>query len=81
MIFVIYGKPGCPSCIQAKQLIVAKLGEDAVDYRTLGQDYDLAEYVDVVPQGFRTFPAIFKVTEEAGSEFIGGFTDLQKTFE
>lgn len=81
MQYVIYGKNGCPSCLQAKQLLLAKFGEEVVDYKTMGLDYTLAEYVDIAPAGFRTFPMIFKVTEEDGSVFIGGFTDLQASLQ
>lgn len=69
-MFKIYGKVGCSSCVQAKNLLEAK-GID-YEYLVLGKDYDLKTFTSI-KEGHRSFPLITK-----DSEYVGTFVDLQK---
>ena len=87
--FIIYGKGGCPSCIQARQLIAQK--GFGFQYKQLGKDYTLKEFTELTSQ--RTFPYIVEVTQDfpdnavEGEKYaiitkkIGTFTDLQTLLE
>lgn len=74
--YIIYGKQGCASCVQAKQLLEAKGIE--YTYLMLGSDYTMADFTLMTQQ--RTFPYI----EEVGTErtiAVGTFTDLRNDLE
>lgn len=67
--FTVYGKPACSGCEQAKSLLKSK-----------GLNF---EYINVMQapsaqqlfreKGFRSVPQIYQ-----GTEYIGGFLELQK---
>lgn len=80
MEFLVYGKPNCPYCEQAKSLLTAK-GVDYV-YYSLDQDFTVPDLIDLViaKTGVRpsTFPQIFvRDDEDADTTHVGGFTDLR----
>ena len=72
-MYTIYSKIGCASCIAAKNLLASK-GEE-VEYLILGPDYDFGQFMQIAPEGFRSFPLILK-----DGEVVGSFADLQKSF-
>ena len=67
-MYIIYSKPSCSFCLQAKQLLETK--QLPFVYKQLGVDYTLQELWEVSPNA-RTFPVILK-----DGELIGGFTNL-----
>ncbi len=66
----IYGKENCLFCDKAKQLCSSK--EIDFRYYQLGQDYEIKELMELVPNA-RTVPQIFK-----DNILIGGFSELQE---
>ncbi len=66
----IYGKENCLFCDKAKQLCSSK--EINFRYYQLGQDYEIKELMELVPNA-RTVPQIFK-----DDILIGGFSELQE---
>ncbi len=66
----IYGKENCLFCDKAKQLCSNK--EIDFRYYQLGQDYEIKELMELVPNA-RTVPQIFK-----DNILIGGFSELQE---
>lgn len=80
MEFLVYGKPNCPYCEQAKDLLIAK-GVDFV-YYSLDQDFTVPDLIEMVIEktGVRpsTFPQIFvRDDEDADTAHVGGFTELR----
>ena len=75
----IYGKAGCVSCIQAKQLLETKGLE--YEYALLGLNYSLGDFYNVAPKTHRTFPMITKLVKYDGvemEEYIGGLVELKE---
>jgi glutaredoxin len=66
----IWGKPQCPYCDMAKQLVEHK--ELRYTYKQLGIDFDRDQMLGTFPQA-RTFPQII-VNEEK----IGGYDNLKQ---
>ena len=90
--FIIYGKGGCPACVQAKQLIEQKGFE--YQYKTIAKDYTLSEFAHLTEQ--RTFPHIREIPVDKDGNLVdiskendlkyitknvGTFADLQKLLE
>jgi glutaredoxin len=73
-MYTIYGKPNCTSCKAAQMLLTSK--GHTFKYLSMGEDYDLTEYVSVAPPGFRSFPLIL-----IGDVVIGSFQDLNNALE
>lgn len=71
--FIVYSKPGCPSCIQAKQLIEQR-GDQYLE-NVIGVDITRDEFVEMFPD-VKTVPYII----EQGKLPIGGFTDLKEWY-
>ncbi|NBX48914.1 glutaredoxin [bacterium] len=67
--FVVYSKPGCPSCVNAKNLIEQR-GDSYIE-NVLGQDVSRDEFVEMFPS-VKTVPYII----EQGAAAIGGYTNL-----
>lgn len=74
-MYVIYGKPSCPQCDKAKNLLKSK--DVPFQYLVLDVDYTKEELLSICPTPPRQLPQIFK---EMGNtqEYVGGFEDLQK---
>lgn len=70
---VVWSKPQCPFCDQAKALLKMKGIE--VEERIVGMDYSKDQLMEAVPTA-RTVPQIF-----LDEEYIGGFPELKKHFE
>ena len=66
--YIIYGKPSCGYCLQAKQLL--EMEQLPFEYKNLGTHYSLQEVMELFPNA-RTFPMIVK-----DSEVVGGYKDL-----
>ena len=71
--YIIYSKPSCGYCLQAKDLLEQNKLEFV--YKQLGADYTLQELLEVSPDA-RTFPQIFVVDENGNKELIGGYSKL-----
>ena len=69
MKVVIYSKPQCPFCVQAKAL-AEREGHD-LTYKMLDEDFDRETLLETFP-GARTFPQII-----VDGEKIGGFTEFK----
>lgn len=79
MEFVIYSKPACPYCDQAKALLSAQgrsyreIMVDVGQEKRQGAEYiTIAQLKQLVP-GARTVPQIFK-----NGIHLGGYDDLQR---
>lgn len=79
MNFAIFGKPACPYCEMAKQLLTQRDRE--FEYFTLDEDYNFEALQDRVatftPVPPRTFPQIF-VEQDNVETYVGGFTELRE---
>ena len=73
MKVVIYSKPQCPFCVQAKAL-AEREGHD-LTYKMLDEDFDRETLMETFP-GARTFPQII-----VDGEKIGGFTEFKAVVE
>lgn len=73
MKVVIYSKPQCPFCVQAKAL-AEREGHD-LTYKMLDEDFDRETLMETFP-GARTFPQII-----VDGEKIGGFTEYKALVE
>ena len=73
MKIVIYSKPQCPFCVQAKAL-AEREGHD-LTYKMLDEDFDRETLMETFP-GARTFPQII-----VDGEKIGGFTEFKALVE
>jgi glutaredoxin len=78
--YIVIGKESCPFCSRAKQLLESK--EIEYTYRDVQQvnSADVAALEEIAGAEFRTVPQIFKYKEGGGLDYIGGFTELQGTF-
>jgi len=70
MKFIVWTKPNCPNCDQAKALLKNK----GIEYeeRNIGVDWTKEQLLEAVPTA-RTVPQIFM-----GEEYVGGYTDLKQ---
>tara|TARA_Y100000389_G_scaffold188897_1_gene211982 strand:- start:189 stop:419 length:231 start_codon:yes stop_codon:yes gene_type:complete len=73
MKVVIYSKPQCPFCVQAKAL--AEREGHELTYKMLDEDFDRETLMETFP-GARTFPQII-----VDDEKIGGFTEFKALVE
>lgn len=70
-MYKVYSKEGCPFC--ARSLIALKTFDKEFEVLKLDEDYFLQEFLDVVPDNHRTYPAIFN-----DGVFVGGFSELKE---
>jgi glutaredoxin 3 len=70
MKFIVWTKPNCPNCDQAKALLKNK----GIEYeeRNIGIDWTKEQLLEAVPTA-RTVPQIFM-----GEEYVGGYTELRQ---
>ena len=66
--YIIYSKPSCGYCLQAKQLL--EMEQLLFEYKQLGTHYDLDELMTLSPNA-KSFPQVFK-----DGVLVGGFSDL-----
>lgn len=75
-VYLIYTKPGCTYCEQAKAILNSK----SIPYRVENLD-TWEKQVDFMAKvrPWRTFPAIFTLNEDGSPKsFLGGYTNLQQ---
>lgn len=85
-MYIIYSKPGCTYCSQAKALLDAKGIEYLELMLDLGQPHEEGinyvpfEQLDELVPGVRTVPQIFERLGGAApaTKHIGGFAELKK---
>jgi glutaredoxin len=70
---VVWSKPACPYCDQAKALL--KMKEIEYEEKIIGDGYLKEDLLEAVP-GARSVPQIF-----LDEELIGGFPELKKRLE
>jgi len=70
MKFIVWTKPNCPNCDQAKALLKNR----GIEYeeRNIGVDWTKEQLLEAVPTA-RTVPQIFM-----GEEYVGGYTELKQ---
>jgi len=73
MTIQIWGKPACPSCEKAKQILLNR--NIAFEYLQLGTDFDREQILETFP-GARTFPQIVM-----NGKKIGGVENLVQELE
>ena len=71
--YIIYSKPSCGYCSQAKQLL--EMEELPFEYLQLGTHYNLDELMTLAPNT-KSFPQIFVVDENGNKGLVGGYNDL-----
>jgi len=72
--FIVYSKPSCPSCVNAKQLI-AMNGDVYID-NVIGRDVSREEFMEMFP-AVKSVPHII----EQEADVIGGYTDLVEWYK
>lgn len=72
--FVVYSKPGCPSCDNAKKLIA--ISGDVYVENVIGRDVSREEFMEMFPS-VKSVPLII----EQEADVIGGFTDLVEWYK
>lgn len=72
MNVIIWSKPNCVQCEQAKALL--KMKQVPFEERKIGEGWTVDELKQVVPNA-KTVPQIF-----VNNELIGGYQQLQKLF-
>ena len=73
-MFVVYSKPGCPSCDNAKRLI--DTSGDVYIENVIGRDVSREKFMEMFPS-VKTVPYILE--QDAGA--VGGYTDLVEWYE
>jgi glutaredoxin len=76
MKYVLFGKPTCPFCVKAGNL----LEERNLTYHMVNFEEDQAETLKVVKTawGWETVPMVFYVNDSGDIKFLGGFDDLER---
>lgn len=78
--YIIIGKPGCPYCTRAKDLLESK--NIGFTYRDIQQvnSGDIAKLERIAGGDFYTVPQIFKYKQGGGLDYVGGYTELRESF-
>ena len=71
--YIIYSKPSCGRCLQAKDLL--EQNNLDFEYKQLGTHYSLDELMILSPNA-KSFPQIFVVDENGNKELVGGYSEL-----
>ena len=69
----IWGKPGCPSCVAAKNLCESR--QYTYEYKQLGEDFEREFILETFP-GARTFPQIV-----VNGNKVGGYEGFTRYIE
>jgi glutaredoxin len=72
-MIIVYGKESCRFCKNTLQAL--KTFNIPFEYKTLDKDYSKEDFLEVVPNGHNTFPAIFE-----GENFLGGFSEFKSSY-
>jgi glutaredoxin len=70
-MIIIWGKPQCPHCDQAKAF--CERNNLAYEYKQLDVDFTREELFEKFPNA-RTFP---QITVDYDAEYIGGYTEFE----
>lgn len=70
MDYIIWSKPNCPACVQAKTMLSST--NAVIEERVLGSKWTREDLLSLVPHA-RSVPQIFH-----GKDLIGGLPDLKK---
>ena len=70
MTAIVWSKPNCPHCEQAKQLLATK--NINFEVRVIGSDWTKEQLLEAAPNA-RTVPQIF-----IDNEYVGGINELRK---
>jgi glutaredoxin len=73
MKYLIYGKNGCPSCVNAKNLCIQNSLE--YDYKIVGSDIQKEQLEEMAQRPLRTVPQIF-LSSDGMTQYIGGYEDF-----
>ena len=76
--YIIYSKPSCGYCLQAKDLLTMEKLQ--YDYLTLGTHYSLGDLMRLSPDA-KSFPQIFVVDENGNKELVGGYNNLVQSLK
>lgn len=71
--YIIYSKPSCGYCLQARDLL--EMEQLPFEYKQLGTHYNLDELMTLSPDA-KSFPQIFVVDENGNKDLIGGYSEL-----
>lgn len=69
---IVWSKPHCPYCEQAKSLLTAR--GYTIEEKRIGTDYTREQLLEAIPSA-RTVPQIY-----LDDEYIGGYTELKTYF-
>lgn len=70
----IYGTPSCSYCVKAKAFLDAR--NISYRYYSIGEDISKSEVLEIIPENWKTVPAIFNE-----NKFIGGLDQLVQLIE
>lgn len=79
--YIVIGKEYCGYCKKAKALLESKNIE--YTYRDVQEinSADIDALQNIAGTEFQTVPQIFKYKTGGGLDYIGGFTELEKSYE
>lgn len=72
--FIVYGTESCSACKQAVQLLNQK--NKTFIYKSLGEDYELQELIEILPTPSRSIPQVFVTGEGNVLKHIGGLMEV-----
>jgi glutaredoxin len=79
--YIVIGKESCPFCTRAKALLESK--DIEFTYRDVKEvnSADIEALQGIAGKEFQTVPQIFKYKQGGGLDYIGGYTELEKSYE
>lgn len=72
--FIVFGGAGCSNCKQTVQLLNQK--NKTFIYKSLGEDYELQELIEILPTPSRSIPQVFVTGEGNVLKHIGGLMEV-----
>lgn len=80
--YIVLGSPYCSFCIKAKELLESK--QIKYEYRDFAREIrkeDKEALEKIAGVEFQTVPQIFKYKEGGGVDYVGGYTELNESFQ
>lgn len=71
-MYIIYSKEDCPFCENTVK--ACKTFHKDYELLKVGVDFTREEFLDIIPEGHATYPAVFFTPVGSDDEFVGGFT-------